>query len=185
MHYLKLFLLSFYLIFSLNDAFAGTIEAPKLSSWSQALNFAQEQLPHEGVLIQNHEGYVYLKVDDRYIHSLYPMLNLKHEGFNEPEYFRRQNSPGAHISVFFANENVHPQEIGETFHFTPLKITIVKGGRSQYAVLQVHSSDLERLRKKYGLNPQLHGHEFHITIAKKRRSKSYVEVLDQIYHFFF
>jgi len=36
-----------------------------------------------------------------------------------------------------------------------------------YIVLEVESQKLENLRKKYGLNAKLKGHEFHISIAKK------------------
>ncbi len=38
---------------------------------------------------------------------------------------------------------------------------------TSYAVLEITSPELEKLRKKYGLNPKLLGHEYHISLAKK------------------
>lgn len=129
--------------------------------------FALEHLPQEGVLMRNPDGYVYLKVDDDYIYALYPLLDIKKEGFREPPYFRRKNSPGAHISIFYAKDDVNPQELGQKIHFTPLRVVSVKNAKAQYIVLEVHAPEIEKLREKYGYPPRLKGKEFHITIAKK------------------
>lgn len=112
------------------------------------------------------DGFVYLKVDDHYIHTLFPLLGLKHEGYREPPYFRSKEAPGAHISVFYADEHVIPSEIGDEFQFKPERIKITKTRDASYVVLQVES----RTRKapgKYGLSPRLKNHPFHITLAKK------------------
>lgn len=114
------------------------------------------------------DGFGYLKVDDNYIHALLPMLNLTEEGFETPPYFRRSEAPGAHISIFYVNENIRPEESGQTFPFELKQIVIVKPSRDKsYVVLQVESKELEKLREKYGLSPKLHCHEYHITLGKK------------------
>lgn len=138
-------------------------------TWEEVVEFVDHNLPLEGKLVAKSDGYVYVKVDDRYIKELLPMLGLYEEGFREPPYFRRPNAPGAHISVIYADEHVIPkEEMGKTFTFTPKNIVIVHPKRYvSYAILQVESPELEKLRLKYGLKPKLQGHEFHITIAKK------------------
>lgn len=140
-----------------------------IQSWQPVVEYAQAHLPMEGRLTQKSDGFVYLKVDDDYIHTLYPMLGLKEERFHEPDYFRTKNSPGAHVTVFYVEDHVKPEEIGQIFHLYPKLIKIVKTSkRMSYAILEVESPELERLREKYGLSPKIHGHEFHITLAQKR-----------------
>lgn len=136
-------------------------------SWPEVLQFARENLSQQGVLQQKPDGFVYLKVDDQYIQTLFPMLSLKEYGFRQPSAFVFHRGPGAHISVFYVDEHVHPKEIGQTFHFNLNRITLVHTSRATFAVLQVDAPDLEKLRIKYGLKPKIHGREFHISIAKK------------------
>jgi hypothetical protein len=139
-----------------------------VSSWKEVVNFARVHLPQEGQLERKSDGFVYLKVDDEYINALYPMLGLEEKGYKKPPYFRRSDSPGAHISVFYADEHVHPVEIGQTFHFQVKRIAIVHPSKkSSYVVLQVTSPELEHLREEYGLSPKLKGNDFHISLAKK------------------
>jgi hypothetical protein len=137
-------------------------------SFQEALEFAREHLPLEGKLMVNSDGFVYVKVDDDYITELFPRLGLKKEGFREVPYFRTKESPGAHITVFYADEHIRPKEINQIFHFELNKIVIVKTAKNtSYAILEVDSPELENLRKKYGLSSKIFGHEFHISIAKK------------------
>lgn len=137
-------------------------------SWQEVVDYARHHLPLEGQLLMKSDGFVYLKVDDEYIHTLFPMLSLEREGFHEPPYFRSKEAPGAHISVFYEDEHILPEEIGQTFHFVLKEIVIVRASKTaSYAVLQVESPELEKLREKYGLSPKLHGHEYHISLAKK------------------
>lgn len=138
-------------------------------AWSEVVNFAQKNLPQEGIIIQKSDGYVYLKVDDNYIHTLFPMLGLQEEGYTEPPYFRSSDSPGAHISLFNADEQIIPEETGKSFPFKLNRIVIVKPAKdTHYAILEVEAPELEAIRKKYGLNPKLQGHEYHITLARKK-----------------
>lgn len=137
-------------------------------SWDKAIEYAKEHLPTNGKLVLKSDGFAYLKVDDRYIHDLFPMLELKDNGFDKPPYFRNRKAPGAHISVFNENEHIKPQEIGQYFNFTIKEIKIVNLSNGvSYAVLEVESPELEKLREKYGLPPKLLGHDFHISLAKK------------------
>lgn len=145
-------------------------EQPANQAWEKVVDYARENLPLEGKLVIKSDGFVYLKVDDGYIHTLFPMLELAKKGFKEPPYFRSKDSPGAHISVFYANENVTPKEVGQTFHFTLKDIVIVHANQYEsYAVLQVESPELEKLREKYGLSGQLRRHDYHISLAEKKQ----------------
>lgn len=137
--------------------------------WQNALAFAEEYLPKEGRLIQIDSGYAYLKVDDAYIHALFPLLRTK-EGFREPPYFRRPNSPGAHISVVYEDEKVKLKETDKIFSFKLKDIIEVHPRKdTSYIILRVYAPELEKLRENYGLSPKLKGHEFHISLAKKER----------------
>lgn len=140
-------------------------------TFNQAILYAQEHLPHQGKLVQQTDGYAYIKVDDDYIHKLFPLLSA--HDYKKPPYFRRADAPGAHISVVYEDENVTLKEAGQTFSFTIEQVIVVtpKQGLS-YIVLQVTSPSLEDLRKRYGLAPKLKGHEFHITLAKKLTKQS-------------
>ena len=135
----------------------------------EILHIVQSELPHEGVLIRKEDGYIYLKVDDNYIHDLYPLIHLS--GFRKPHSLDRPHPIGAHISVFYENEGKKIGEIKELkqiFKFTPEKVLKVKAGKTQWIVLQVQSAELENLRKEYGFSPFLQDHPFHISIAQKR-----------------
>ncbi|WP_213158334.1 hypothetical protein [Parachlamydia sp. AcF125] len=139
-------------------------------AWQAAVDYANKHLPLEGRLAAKSDGFVYLKVDDAYIRTLFPKLGLKEKGFRMPPYFRRSDSPGAHISVFYADEHVYPEEIGQIFHFKLKKIIILQSSRNtSYAVLQVESPELEKLREKYGASSKLLGQDFHISLARKKK----------------
>lgn len=180
MHYFNTLCLAAYLVIAgIHPSTGWSFEATQQqavqevsTSWQEVLKFAEQNLPQEGELKVKSDGFGYIKVDDNYIHMLFPMLGLEQEGYKEPPYFRSKEAPGAHISVFYENENIIPQEIGEKFTFKLKQIVIVKPNQNtSYAVLQVESPELEKLREKYGLSPKLHGHEYHISIAKKTTPK--------------
>ncbi len=181
MRYFNALILTISLVVSHTVPFLGwadkTLQEQVLSnpalSWQEVFNYAQENLPKKGRLILKSNGFAYLKVDDDYIHALFPMLDVEKQGFKEPPYFRTDESPGAHISVFYASENVRPEEVGQYFCFKLKQIVTVKTSNgSSYVVLQVESPDLEKLRAKYGLSPKLLGHEYHISLAQKTKHPS-------------
>lgn len=144
--------------------------APK--AWANVVAFADEHLPKSGILMQKSDGYAYVKVDDRYIHELFPRLHVD-GAYKKPPYFRREDSPGAHISVVYENEHVKLKEEGQRFNFTLRGIKLVPVNPStSYIVLEVASPELEKLRESYGLFPKLNHHEFHITLAKRTDQKA-------------
>lgn len=172
MKFIKLLIITLsLLVFEPSSGWTTAQEQQSLNvalSWQEVLNYARDNLPLEGQLLMKSDGFGYIKVDDEYIHTLFPMLGLAEEGFKKPPYFRSADSPGAHISIFYVDENIFPEEIGQTFHFALKDIVIVRPSqKTSYAVLQVEAPELEKLREKYGLSPKLHGHEYHISIAKK------------------
>jgi hypothetical protein len=141
-------------------------EKPQIESFENARAFAEKYLPKEGILVQENDGYAYVKVDDRYINDLFPLLNLP--GFQKPPYFRRKNAPGAHISVAYKDEHVRFKEVGQTFSFRLNNISeVLVKPATYYIVFQLIAPDLERLRLRYGLKAKLMNHEFHISLAKK------------------
>lgn len=174
MRFLILLCISFFVIVNAEpkdfDAyFVGELE----KSWSEVLNYAQEHLPQRGTLLMTDDGFGYLKVDDDYIHTLFPMIDVAKEGYKKPPYFRSAESPGAHISVFYVDEHIRPEEIGQEVNFTLKEIVIVQPTPdTRYVVLQIESKELEHMREKYGLSPKLHDHEFHISLAKKKEQKN-------------
>jgi hypothetical protein len=156
-------------ILNSTDALKNRVSTTGYGSWEKVVEYAREHFPQEGKLMIKPDGFAYVKVDDEYIHTLFPMLGLKDKGFMEPPYFRSSDAPGAHISVFYENEQIRPQEIDQIFHFKLKQITFVNPTKGvTYAVLQVESPELEALRQKYGLSPKLFGHDYHISLAKKK-----------------
>ena len=88
------------------------------------------------------------------------------------------NNVGAHISVIGITEFKEAElkqigEVGNEFEFTIDGLHSVKpeGWDEMERVwfISVKSEELEDLRKKYGLSPKSHGHEFHITWAVKKK----------------
>lgn len=133
------------------------------------IQWAKGHLPQTGILREDRNGFVYLKVDDGYIYQLYPLLH--DPNYRKPPYFRRADSPGAHISVFYVTERSQTgkiQEIGQSFSFKISELEAVPPKSQEYIVLKVMSPELEELRKNHGLSPLLNGHDFHITIAKRK-----------------
>lgn len=129
--------------------------------------YAKDNLPLKGQLLQKRDGYVYLKVDDAYVNDLYPLLHLEEEGFKKPQ--ESKKIPGAHITVFYANEHKKPTEIGEYIPFSIKRVKLVHSSKNvTYAVLQVESKELEDLRKKYHSSSKHRRQEFHITLAKRQ-----------------
>jgi hypothetical protein len=140
-----------------------------------------EQLPHQGIFKKSsgkekhHETYFYLKVDDRFITELAPLL--KEQGVVPDHHF-----DGAHITVFLDREgrdlpNDLP-EVGHTYRFTIKNLSTVEIRKyvepdkhvfiQEYMVI-VEAPELEALRQKYGFSPLPYGKDgFHITIAQHR-----------------
>lgn len=168
-------ILSWIILLAIGLAYAYSVYLEKQpsektsSNLAEIVEWAKTNLPQTGTLQESDDGFVYLKVDDNYIYQLFPLLHR--ENYEEPPFFRRKKSPGAHISVFYSNERKrldHIRELGQRFSFEINHFKTVPPGSNEYFVLTVKSPQLEALRKKYGFKPLRHGHDFHITIAKKK-----------------
>lgn len=145
-------------------------EANPIQHADNVMRWAEYRLPHSGILTEKSDGFVYVKVDDRYIDSLLPIL--ANDAYTKPPYFRREDSPGAHISVFYVDEREQTgviKEIGQRYSFRIDGLAVVPKKTQEYIVLQIISPELEQLRQKYGLSPLINGHDFHITIAQKKQ----------------
>lgn len=131
----------------------------KVLDQPEILAYAEQNLPLKGVLKDNGRGFIYLKVDDNFIHQLWPMLEM--EGLQAPDYFRSTTAPGAHISVFYEEEtNNIPQiaELGRPFTFTPERVSsFFLRDDEELFLIQVNSPELEALRVHYGLSPFFKG----------------------------
>jgi len=135
------------------------------------LEYIQRQLPHCGVL-KNSEGFVYVNVDDEYVHKLVSFI--KDEGFEEPPYFGDAGLVGAHITVIYPDEVKkygikEIQECGKTINFTPKKCQVVRPPKwekiDQVYFVVVEAPELDQIREKYGLPKR--EYDFHITIGVK------------------
>lgn len=114
------------------------------------------------------DNYAYLKVDDNYIHQLFPLL--KDDSLIKPDYFSKKGV-GAHITVFYPEENIilSNDELGQDYKFNITGLYKTQLGMKEYHILLVESPSLIELRKKYGLPESLtyKGYNicFHLTIA--------------------
>jgi hypothetical protein len=131
----------------------------------RVLDYAEKTLPHSGVLKKSN-GFVYVDVDDAYIHELISFI--QEEGFEEPPYFGKPPLCGAHISVMYAHETDDindVEECGETMDFTIRQCMVWHSfsGKEIYVIL-VDAPRLNGIRKKYGLSPDA---DFHITLGVK------------------
>lgn len=125
-------------------------------------------LPTHGHLVKTVDNLVALKIDDDYIHQLYPLLQGK--AINKPNYFGEQGV-GAHISVFYPAENVQVDAklLGQEYSFKIKDLLKAKIINKNYFVLTIESPGLLLLRQQYGLVEKLlfknYWIDFHITIG--------------------
>ena len=135
--------------------------------------FAVNNIPLKGILQQTNEGYIYLKIDDQFIYSLFPLLQIK--GKTLPPYFSEPYNIGAHISVIYKEEFqksfeiLKIEELGTLIHFDVTDLFRAKINQKIFFALTINSNALIKIRKKYGFSekPVYHGIpvDWHITIA--------------------
>jgi hypothetical protein len=136
------------------------------SDW--ALDNARK-LPTEGLLKRCH-NYCYLKIDDNYIHSIYPLLDT-YGHINKPDYFNTTDDIGAHISVIYPEENIDIAQIDsrQTYCFSIDGLIKARYGVKDYFALAVTSPSLAIFRQKHLLasKPTFKRQPivFHITIG--------------------
>lgn len=150
---------------------------------------ANSQIKFIGTLKKTKDGFVYLDVPDDLIHGFFKAIG---KDAKKPPYFTKKfNNVGAHISVMGSSESedLKISEIGKDFEYEILDAVHLNPQKwpemSRVWIIQVKSSQLEKLREKYGLPKKNKGHEFHITIGVKsanegihRLSSLYEETLE-------
>lgn len=129
-------------------------------------------LPTEGKVKQAVNGFLYLDIDDRYIHEIFPLL--KQSNLQKPDYFSMEtNFIGAHISIIYPDEliEVKTDLIGKQYAFTINGLFFTEILNTRYFALKVQAPGLLAVRAQYALPEQLkiYGYhiDFHITIAKQ------------------
>jgi len=141
--------------------------------YKKAKKFKEVNL--KGKLQQAPNGFTYLKIPNALINSLFAIVD--EEDIVKPPYDQKKyNSIGAHVTVIYDEEvkenDLEIKEIGEEFNFTlgEFKSTHPDGWDEVEEVyfVQIHSPELEALRKSYGLSKKVSGHEFHITVAVEK-----------------
>lgn len=133
------------------------------------LNTILQKLPASGCLCAKAD-YVYLDIDDRFIHDIYPLIQNPHA--EKPRYFDKDREyMGAHISIFYPEENIDikPKDLGQIHSFSVKDCVMVDIWGKKYYALRVHSPTLVALRQQYGLGEKLIFKEslidLHITVA--------------------
>ncbi len=139
------------------------LNAPTILEFAAKLN-AVGQL----AIINNH--YLYLKVDDDFIHQLYPLIQVTQ--VNKPDYFG-VGGIGAHISVIYPEENklINLSELKQEHEFVVKHVATAQIREKLYYAVLVEAPTLLTIRKQFNL-PELlsfKGHDicFHITIGVK------------------
>ena len=139
------------------------------ASCDTILEYSQNHLALSGEL-KNLDGFVYVDLDDNYIHSLVEFI--RDQGFQEPPYFG-DGLIGAHITVAYPKElnNQIIEECGMPVSFTLRECQIVHPPRWQdieeVYLIVVDAPILDQLREKYRLPKRQY--DFHITIGVKQK----------------
>lgn len=127
-------------------------------------------LPATGCIHQQAD-YCYLKIDDEYIHSLYPLLLPYQQKINKPAYFEPPKEAGAHISVIYPTEytQLKPQYANQQHCFSISGLIRAQLGTKNYFALAVNAPTLADLRiaHKLAAKPFFKAQAivFHITIG--------------------
>lgn len=127
-------------------------------------------LPAKGC-IQQQDDYCYLKIDDEYIHSLFPLLQPCDHKINKPPYFEPPKEAGAHISVIYPTEYtpLKPEYAHQQHYFSISGLIKAGLGIKNYFALAVNAPTLTDLRIAHQLaaKPLFKAQPivFHITIG--------------------
>ena len=129
---------------------------------------------------QTKDGFVYIDLEDAYIHQLKALLPEK--TLQPPPFFETQDPIGAHIGVILEKEaqthNLFNQieEINTPFSFkiTGCFVTYPQAwdGVKKVWFLTVKCSELEHLREKYSLPSKIGGHDFMIPFAIQKQTST-------------
>lgn len=138
---------------------------------SKQFKWSLSKIPKNGMLQRTNNNYVYLKIDDRFILELFPLL--QHENIYLPPYFSVPYNIGSHISVIYKEEyqpTVNFQNVDNIlFNFDVDGLYKAIVDQKKFLILKVISPSLEsfRLINNLSKKPIYHGYQvdFHITIA--------------------
>ena len=134
----------------------------------------KEQVICKGKLRQTSDGYVYVNVPNDLVDGLYKLINDSDPRIQRPPYGQKKyNNIGAHISAIKGDEveenELEIKEIGEEIEYTTGELYTVnpEGWDDMQRVwfVNVESTELEKIRDRYGLSKKIDGHEFHITVG--------------------
>lgn len=136
----------------------------------------KKEVSLKGTLEKTEDGFVYLDLSNDVIHGLFTLID--EDGIEKPPYFKGDRSAGAHISVMSGEEITDKEikEVGDKFNFKLGDFYSVapEGWENMERVwfVEVESPELEELRKKYNLPKSYKGkgHNFHVTVAVKRKA---------------
>lgn len=127
-----------------------------------------------GRLYKSNNGFVLLSVPNAIVRGAFDALD--EPGIELPPSGPNEDRLNAHITVM-RPEEIDPDKVterGHTFRYTlgPLKSFNPEGwaDMSKCWVIEVKSPELQKLRKSYGLSNLPNGHEFHITVAVRRKN---------------
>ncbi len=149
-------------------AFAST---PLILENPQVMTFVDAKLPHEGILKQTQDGFLYVEIPDEYIFQLIPLISKG--SICPPPYFKK-GQVGAHITVAMSSEieNVKASNIpylGKKVSFSVLHLERVilenSSMGSEAYLLRIESPQILEIRKGLGLPPKINNYDFHITIG--------------------
>ena len=148
---------------------AEPLKTPCITIFTNADIIQQaSRLTSSGKIAVTNTNLVYLKIDDNYIHELYPLLTKT--SIQKPNYFS-PGAEGAHISVIYPEENrmITTQELNQQHHFTIKNIATAEINHKIYYVLLAEAPSLIELRRRYQLPDLLsfrgYAIGFHITFG--------------------
>lgn len=142
----------------------------KIIQFSNPIALCRAKIFHTTGVIQSQGQYCYLKVDDQYIHSIYPLLT-QHVLLKKPDYFTPPNDIGAHISIIYPEEQVTVQSKynNQVHPFTINGLIKACYENTIYYALSITSPSLKKVRRQHLLhsNPTFKNQEivFHITVG--------------------
>jgi len=146
---------------------------------STLLAYADKKLNPCGPLKNTSEGFVYLKVSEKYVDDLFPMLQdlLRASGSDDADVLCKppyvgDGKIGTHVSVIYVGElpkaiTSFPEK-GRKVCFSVAGLAYVdpdQGPFQRVYYLRLISADLTKIRINYRLDPLYLGHDFHITIG--------------------
>jgi hypothetical protein len=140
--------------------------------------YARSALPQQGILRQDHEGFVYLELCDNFITDIFPLIHDR--ACEAVPLYHLEPSP-AHIPVILPHEWTQRKGWGEmkeletTFSFEITRLFSLKPKRwpgvEKVYFLNIKSPELESFRERNLLPSLICGHEFHVAIAFKKAAE--------------